>query len=435
MAATRYYVHDATVTQTESRFRGLAAKYLDWEIRRCGGIVVTDPLMADVVVATMLSPQEWKSLPNSLRRIGVRPERDGRHGQTVVLGGQAATSPAVFDSFVDVACVGEGRKFIETMVGRGLSEAKSLPNAWVPGEPRQVFPDPDFPWDAPPIKGEDGIVRIFASRGCQKKCLFCHTGWSNVYQENDQDRLLSQYESLTKAGYKVNVVTNDAPALSFFDELTVLDSFSASYSQTREMLERGVGNLVGRVKSIRFGVETPSSRLRGYVGKPIDTAKLFDVSTQLLNAGIGVRWFMIAGMPGERDDDYDEIKDVILRAKRDIAKGALQISFTAFCPDASAPLCIAPLTDDYWPRFERFWKWFFEDVGFTRRVQLFRCAAPKSRMEHAVGSMGAIESELRRGWLDRDPPNWRVAYPYRAVARKAFEVYAKRAGLSLAVGV
>lgn len=438
MAGIGYYVLDATVNKTEKRFRGLAAKYVEWEVLNNGGLVVDDPQKADIILATVVSPHEYKCLPAALKRIKVEPLSRKRVRQKVILGGQGATSPIVFDPYVDASVVGEGRTFIKTMVLNGLENALKLENVWLPGGDREVIPDYDFPWDAPPVMAEDGVVRVFASRSCKKKCLFCHTGWSMTYRENDAEKLVEQYDKLIGAGYRVNVVTNDAPALSFFDEMTALEHFSASYSQTRELVNdkvNGVRAMRGKVKSVRFGVEAPSTRLRRLIGKPVDTEGLFDLSAELMNNGIGVRWFMIAGLPGEKAEDYDDLKKVVTNARHYIKKGALQLSFTAFCPDAAAPLCLAPLDDTYWERFDDFWKWFFEREGFTSKIQLFRCAGVSSRLEHAKASMGATEDELRRGWLDKDPPNWRVKYAYRHMARKAYDVYASRVGLPVSMGV
>lgn len=429
MVQPTFAVIDATINKTEARFRGLAAKYVDWELRKQGATVIDDARHADVVCVTVVSPHEYECVPRALKRCGVQPLAYQRGGQIVVLGGQGALSPAIFDPYVDVTCVGEGRKFLETLVADGVCAAMGLSNAWVPGEVREVTPDADFPWDAPPTIAEDGIVRIYASRSCKKKCLFCHTGWSMSYRENDAESLIRQHRQLITAGYKVNVVTNDAPALSFFGDMGVMEHFSASYSQMRQMVSHGIGEVTGKVKSVRFGVEAPSARLRRYIGKPIDTPALFDLSCQLLNAGVGVRWFMIAGLPGETSEDWEELREVVTRARHGIKKGALQLSFTAFCPDAAAPLCLAPLTDDYWQRFTHFWQWFFDGPGYTRKVQLFKCAGPESRLRHAIGSMAATEAELRMGWLDRDPPNWRVRYAYREQARHAYNVYARRVGL------
>lgn len=431
MARTSFAVVDATVTHTEPRFRGLAAKYVDWELRQQGANVVSNPADADIVCVTVVSPHEYKCLPTALKRVGVEPLAAKRIRQRVIMGGQGALSPAIFDPYIDAVCVGEGRTFLQTLVRNGYAAACQLPNVWIPGESRLVYPDDVFPWDAPPTMAEDGIVRIYASRGCKKKCLFCQTGWSSAYRENDNDRLLRQYTQLTRAGYRVNVVTNDAAALSFFDSANTVEHFSASYSQMREMLDKGISAIVGKVKSVRFGVEGPSERLRRYIAKPIPTAGLFDVTCQLLNAGIGVRWFMIAGLPGETQEDWQELREVVVKARHAIAKGVLQLSFTAFCPDPAAPLSVLPLNDGYWDRVQAFWKWFFEGEGFTRKVQLFKCAQPPARLRHAMASMAATEPELRRGWFEHDTPNWRVRYLKTPdELRKIAATYARRVGLA-----
>lgn len=429
MVRAKYAVIDATVTKTEARFRGLAAKYVDWELRQQGAVIVDDPRQADVVCVTVVSPHEYECVPRALKRVGVQPLAHKRHGQRVILGGQGALSPAIFDPYIDATCVGEGRLFLASLVGGGFEKVVLLPNAWVPGETREVIPDENFPWDAPPTMAEDAIVRIYASRSCKKKCLFCHTGWATTYRENDGDYLTRQHQQLISAGYRVNVVTNDAPALSFFGEIGTMEHFSASYSQVRQMIASGINSVIGKVKSVRLGVEAPSTRLRKIIGKPIVTDDLFALSCDLLNAGVGVRWFMIAGLPGETSDDWEELRGVVTRARHAVKKGALQLSFTAFCPDAAAPLCLAPLDDGYWDRFAAFWRWFFDDAGYTRKVQLFKCAQPSARLRHAIGSMAATENDLRRGWLDRNPPNWRVKYAYRDNARRAYDVYARRVGL------
>jgi len=166
----KYIVIDASVAGTEKRFRGLAAKYVEWELQNSGAIIASEAKDADIILVTVVSPHEYKCVPRALKRVGVQPLREKRNKQQmVILGGQGAMSPIVFDPYVDMTCVGEGRNFIRTLVMQGADKARSLHNTWIPGESREVVPDNDFPWDAPPVMAEDGIVRIFASRSCKKK--------------------------------------------------------------------------------------------------------------------------------------------------------------------------------------------------------------------------------------------------------------------------
>lgn len=429
MDETIYAVIDANARKPGVRYFGLSARYVEWELLRQGATLAGKVSDADVILATVVSPQEYTCVPSALKANGIAPLAANRLRQTVVLGGYGMYSPRVFDPYIDYGCVGEGRKFIETLVHSGIGALPNLPNCYIPGDNREVIPDYNFPYDCPPTLGEDGVVHVYASRGCRKACLFCQTGWCQPYSEHDPSDVSQTYAGLVRAGQRVNVVTNDAPALAAFGGIPKTEAFSASYSQLREIMRDGVGPLVGRVKSVRIGVESPSARLRKCIGKPIPTDKLYALTCDLLNAGIGVRWFLIAGLPGETDADWGELYDVVRRARHDIKKGALQLSFTAFVPDPAAPLCIAPLTDDYYDRYLSFWKWFFEGAGYTRKIQLFKCSAPPGRLKKAMASMAATEAELRRGWADHDPPNWCVRYHHRGKIRQTYETYARKVGI------
>lgn len=121
---------------------------------------------------------------------------------------------------------------------------------------------------------------------------------------------------------------------------------------------------------------------------------------------------MIAGLPGETKDDWEELKDVVLRWKSITSKGVLALSFTAFSPDPATPLSIEPITDDYWDYFLDFKEWFFGGKGWSNRIKLMNPQQPKTRMQKAIFSMGLSEQQLRRGGYFS--PNWeRLSYPYK----------------------
>jgi hypothetical protein len=163
-------------------------------------------------------------------------------------------------------------------------------------------------------------------------------------------------------------------------------------------------------------VEGVSERMRKSVGKPISHDDLVKSAAWLNSLGKSVRWFMIAGLPGETDDDWKEIQKAIMDWKRICSKGVLALSFTAWQPEPATPFGVAPVVDDYWPRWESFREWFFSGAGWSNRVKLMAPAGPKTRMESAVARMGLTVSELRRGgqW----GPNDRVAYPYKSARNK-----------------
>jgi len=402
-----------------TRYRGLAASWLHWELERAGA-ALADPSDASILLVTASSQQGIADVKRELKRIG-------NTQATVVLGGGGCYAPAVFDGVADVCCVGEGARFIRTLLLDGLEAARALPEAWVPGETRPVIPSTEFPWEVPPIQHPDGTVRVFGARGCRYRCLFCQTGWETIYQTHPSpDVLQRQIDALTQQRRRVAIVTNDGA-----EESVVLRGQQEFLSMRLHNLRRMMPITRAVTKSVRIGVEGVSERLRVAVGKPVRNDDLLETTAGLLANGVGVRWFFIAGLPGETDADYDELRQVVLELKR-IPKGVVMMNFHAFIPQPATPLCVLPLVDDYWERFDEFRRWFFHGPGFTRRVQIVAPARYAGRLRRARESMAATEAELRRGWFEHDNPNWRVKYlappdKLRATARR----YARRVGLAL----
>jgi len=225
----------------EAKFQGLAATWLRWESKRAGADVVPVE-SADVALVTVSSQQGVsdvrrvkKLIPSSI---------------PVVLGGGGAWGPAVFRGLCDCVCVGEGQRFIRTMLSDGLDAARVLPECWNWSESRQVIPGTAFPWDVPPLRHPDGTIRVFGARGCHRKCLFCQTGWEQQYQQNPNPKLMvSQITGLKKSGYKVAVITNDGAADDYDSILGQQEFVSAT---VEKLLTRPITRAWS--KSIRLGV-------------------------------------------------------------------------------------------------------------------------------------------------------------------------------------
>jgi radical SAM superfamily enzyme YgiQ (UPF0313 family) len=163
-------------------------------------------------------------------------------------------------------------------------------------------------------------------------------------------------------------------------------------------------------RQIRLGVEGVSGRIRSLVGKPISKDDLIKCTIWLNELGKSVRWFMIAGIPGEDDCDWDELRESVQDWKMRCKKGVLALSFTAWQPEPATPMGILPVEDSYWDRFCSFRDWFFT-AGWSNRVKIMGPAAPPSRMISSVYRMALSVAELRNGgnW----GPNDRVNYPHK----------------------
>ena len=382
---------------SQDKHQGLAATWLRWELERAS-VKEYPPPLADTLLVTVSSQQGISDVKRELRKLNLTNKR-------VILGGGGCYAPAVFDKWANVICVGEGARFVRVLLRDGLDAVKSLEESWVPDETRCVIPGQEFPWDVPPLNHPDGTVRVFGSRGCKYRCLFCQTGWETTYRVNpDIERLQSQIAALERRGARIALVTNDAA-----EEHVTFSGQQEFLSVRLQNLRHMMPLTREQVKSVRIGVEGMSERLRVAVGKPVPNDELLRITFALMANDVGVRWFFIPGLPGETEADYEELR-YLVRELRRLPKGAVMLNFHSFIPQPASPLCILPLEDRYWEPFDEFRRWFFHGPGFTRRVQIVAPNKYPSRLRRAMESMAATEAELRRGWWEYDNANWRVQY-------------------------
>jgi len=413
---TKYAVFDITYIKMSGY--GLAATYLYWALEQHGikPVPVKD---ADIVLLTMNSPEQLPQL-----RTWRKTQWNGF--SRLILGGVSNPAAVMLDGAVDAVVCGEGHNFMKTLLTEGWKEARELPEVWNKGQTRRVIPNNDFPWDMPPLNAFDGTVRVFGSRGCRYRCRFCQTGWASKYVRNpDPQRLREQARALYRKKKRVVLVTNDGtdPAVS----IDVPQPFvSARFDGLQKMrLERGL------VKSVRIGIEGVSERMRKAIKKPIGHEELGAFVMGLSNKKIQVKLFYVAGLPGETDDDWEELRD-FQRRLRHVTGPRVTCNLHTFLPVPAAPLSVLPLDDNYWPRLQKFREWSVGGEGWTKKILNIFGARPDERNKRAILNMGALLPELRRGWFEHDNPNWIIQYNaeperLRVLARK----YAEEVGLKI----
>jgi len=255
------------------------------------------------------------------------------------------------------------------------------------------------------MQAEDGAYRVWAGRGCKKKCKFCPTGYSFVYSENpDGDRLARDARLLISQGKRVAYLSNDLMQHSFAAKLPDVEHGSFSVEYMRK-------NGLPKARQIRIGVEGVSQRLRTFVSKPISKRDVVDCTVWLNENKKSVRWFMLAGLPSETSEDWLELRESIQEWKRLTSKGVLGVSFTAFIPHPGTPFALEKVTDDYWVNYLEFKDWFFGGIGFSNRVKLMFPQQPEQRVKKAMFTLGLSESQVREG--GHQSPNNRLLYPYQ----------------------
>lgn len=391
----KFSIFDACFSEKQQSGRGMSAQYLAWEMNRHG---VQEHTIAD-------SDCVLVSCQSTDAALEIEKLRKRYPQKIFIAGGAASTSPYSIGLVSDAVCVGDGQAFLSKLFTSGYNDAITLPNVWINGEPRRVEIDNNFPWDMPPIQAEDGAYRLWCGRGCKNKCKFCQTGWAYQYSENPNPAsLVVQAKSLLSRGKKIAYLSNDLAQHDFYKLLPPTEH--GSYS-VRFLKKHGLPP----ARQIRLGIEGVSERIRSSVAKPISKTDLIGCTSWLNSNGKSVRWFMIAGLPGETDDDWQELRETIQVWKQNTPKGVLALSFTAFCPDPATPLSNAAIDDSYWERYIQFKEWFFGGQGWSNRIKLMNPQQPESRMRKAILAMGLTEKELREG--GHASPNERLLYPYQ----------------------
>lgn len=404
---------------TEDGHQGMGASWLRWEAERRDNVDIVDANSADFILMTVSSQQGVSRVRAEIRKIKNKSAK-------IILGGGACYAPAIFDDYIHAACVGEGKNFVESLFSLGYDAACELPETWIPGESRPVIPARDFPWELPPLRNPDNTIRVFGSRGCRFKCLFCQTGWENDFRPNPNPEIMkAQIKELSRRGERIAIVTNDGA-----DDSVSITGKQEFLSATVKNLKKIMPITRNTAKGVRLGVEGVSERLRVAVGKKVDNDDLISVSADCLKNGVGVRWFFIPGLPGETDADWDEMRYLVNGIKKYISKGVVMMNFHSFIPMPATPLCVFPVIDEYWERYDDFRNWFFHGMGFSRRVQLVNPSQYAGRMVRSMESMAADEREIRRGWWQENNKNWRIKYlntPEQMRLRAAR--YAQRLGM------
>jgi hypothetical protein len=413
---TKYAVFDVTYVKMSGY--GLAATYLYWVLEK-HGIKPVPVDQADIVLLTMNSPEQLPQL-----RTWKKKQWNGF--SRLILGGVSNPGAVMLDNAVDAVVCGEGHNFMEMLLTKGWKVAKNLPEVWNRGQTERVIPNNDFPWEMPPLNAFDGTVRVFGSRGCRYRCMFCQTGWASRYVRNpNPGRLKAEARALHKQGAKIAMITNDGtdPKVS----IDVPQSFvSARYDGLLKMdLKRGT------LKSVRIGVEGVSERMRSAINKPIPHEGLMDLVFDLNRKKLQVKLFYVAGLPGETDEDWEELMD-FQRRLRHITGPRVSCNLHTFLPLPAAPLGVLPLEDSYWERLSKFKKWAVGGEGWTKKILNVFGARPQERNKRAILNMGAPLADLRRGWFEHDNPNWIIKTNVEpAGLRKLARKYADKVGMKI----
>lgn len=446
--------------------------WLDWEIDK-RHMEWTKPHEADVVFLCHSGAIDWRvSCRRALKRAGIMRSTTFREMKPyVITGGPIDAAPLTAISMSDAVMIGEAYvgvrmvldaidddpsfdvEDLETMLAgylhaitaRQAAHVKQDPGKpWLMLEPYDALacPDIEVDWSVPPVKGDDGVVRVIGSKGCHKKCAFCATTYRQPYQVNPKGgRVVGTVKALQRQGERVQVISNDPADLPFFRKLT---GHMASQSFTIDELldDDNRRMLIANKPGIaRFGVEGISERIRRAFGKPVPDQAIIDLLAELHANKVKTHMFFIIGAPFETADDWEALRVFWRRVAREATLwGVCRWKFTAFMPAPPAPLSRFVGGGAYVRRQSAFKSWVVTNCAASHHV-LIPGRTADSQWENVGEMLGLPMEYARHAWskkkhtVDLAPtleefermPAEIVTWPLDAARRyKVSEVYRKR---------
>jgi len=321
----------------------------------------------------------------SLSGIPLRAEErkdEKGHLPLVVAGGPCTVNPAPMASFIDAFLIGDGEEAVVELMdtvrqwktsGDGrrdslLQGVARLKGFYVPslhrrGEcvQRRIVYDLDAaPYPMKPLVPYTSIVHdrvtIEVSRGCTMGCRFCQAGM--IYRplrERSPGRVLEIAEqSLRNTGYE-EVSFTSLSAGDYSHLLPLTKEFNRRYSASRIALslpslrvaavDRAVLREIRTVRKTGFTMapEAATQRLRDVINKDFSDDDYEKALSALFEEGwLTLKMYFMIGLPTEREEDIEAIREMALRALRIAKKNTgrfvnIGITVSPFIPKAHTP--------------------------------------------------------------------------------------------------
>lgn len=244
--------------------------------------------------------------------------------------------------FVDIAFLGEGEDALPAVVGalaRGEDPA-GVPGVAVRNAAGQAdhgaafvpdldaVPTPDFGdyFEAMSVWGLDGEVEcgicLEASRGCgwaaHRPCSFCGlSGPVRSYRQKEPARVLKELReaSLRWPGRDIDLVDNMVPPRFLTEVLPELARaplggrlfFEARADLSREDVE----TIAAAGARLQVGIESLSDHVLRLMGKGLTVRRVLRLLDDCRECRIDPAWNILLGVPGETDDDYREMIELV----------------------------------------------------------------------------------------------------------------------------
>jgi len=331
----------------------------------------------DVIAFSISFEPDFINIPRilTLSRIpALSTERDETHPLVMAGGAACFINPEPAAELFDLIAVGEGETLIPDLSALLLDQAAlsrtellihaaTLPGIYVPALPRlQPVARVCAPADAVPsqsvIMTEEtefgNMYLIEVSRGCPRGCRFCAAGfvWQPFRQHPLDDLKTACQEGLRHRSTigLVGAAVSDHRQIEELCRFIVEQGGSPSLSSLRlDRLTPGLLDLLVKSghKTISMAPEGGSQRMRDMIRKNLTAEQIIAAADQVAQAGIlNLKLYFIIGLPGENDQDLQELIDLTAAIQRTVVGqarahkrlGEITLSVNPFIPKPFTPL-------------------------------------------------------------------------------------------------
>ncbi|MCX5970616.1 MAG: radical SAM protein, partial [Coprothermobacterota bacterium] len=263
-------------------------------------------------------------------------------GLPVILGGPQAslTAEPTLQAFpwVDAVAVGETEETVERIVagllgkipltdvpGLAYREGESIRlNAPAPLLDLKDLPKPDYGMAS--YFDQAGWVPVETGRGCLYSCRFCSTRifWRHVCRPRDPSSIAQEMARIHRVWGRTRFIfvhdlftSQRQRVIELCDCLDGLGlPLTWSCSARLDAIDEHLADRMVRsgCRRIFLGLESSSPRVQAMISKPMDLEKGLTVVDFLLRSGVETICSLIAGFPGEREEDLRQTLSLALRA-------------------------------------------------------------------------------------------------------------------------
>jgi radical SAM superfamily enzyme YgiQ (UPF0313 family) len=247
---------------------------------------------------------------------------------------------------------------------------------------------------------------VEAVRGCSRACAYCvmrasEGGGMRVVAESEILRLLPA--DAPRVGL-VGAGVSDHPRIAAIVRKLGGQGREVGLSSLRpDRLDEELAGALRRAgcRTLTTAVDGASQRLRDAVGRRVDRAHLLGAARLARRHRYQrLKLYAMVGLPGETDDDVDELIDLSMELSR---VHPLSLSLAPFVPKHRTPLAGAPFAGIH--TLERRLRRLSR--ALAERVKLSATGARWARVEHLLAQGGAqqglqVMEAVRRGGRLRD---------------------------------